>query len=194
MSARRTRRVDPQQCAFDFAEQEPEQPRGITLTVDGITLPVIQWAVQIGVSTQTIYARIENGWTPRACISPWVPAPAARKSPAPAGHPGSLSWDAVEWSQDDRAWYAVACHPDGLDVHEVAELQGISTSQVSKLVQRAREKFALALSIAERVDTESLEVIVRYLRGQPVEAFRAAAARDDETLERWARALRASES
>jgi hypothetical protein len=186
---RRRRRAHPSQLSLDFEALAPSS-HGITLTVRGITLPVIQWAVQLGVSTQTIYARIDHGWSPDACVSRFLPSPAARKSRAPHGCPTALAWDTLEYKDDDRAWYVTAVHPDGLEVQQVAELQGVSPSQVNKIVHRVREKVRCMLSVAERVDDGQLDVICLHLRGRSVEEYRKAAARSERALRQWAKALR----
>ena len=198
MTRRRRRSVSLLQCAFDFAADEldvdaspaPHAERRLTLTVRGMTLPVVQWAAHLGLSSQTIYARMDHGWTAEACVARFIPAPGARKSTEPAGHPHALSWDVLEWSEDDRAWYAVAMHPDGLELQHVADLTGISTTQTNKLIQGAREKCEIVIMLGELLSRDDLDTVAAHLRGHPVEDYRAAAKRDGPTLRAWAERLR----
>jgi hypothetical protein len=120
---------------------------------------------------------------------------AARRARIPAGHPGALSWELASWTDDDAAWFVTAAHPGGLAQWQVAQLMGISQSNVSYVEVEALEKLRLGFEaiLAEftpsALETElgialepedfligMFELFDRFRRAEARAAARAAAA------------------
>jgi len=78
-------------------------------------------------------------------------AKSQRDAVAP-GLPGSSSWDKLPWEDDDWCWYAVACHPGGLTIEEVAALTGLSSERVRQIEQEALAKLAVEPSAVEAME------------------------------------------
>jgi transposase len=70
------------------------------------------------------------------------------RTDVPAGHPESVSWRDLDWSEDDHCWLAVARHPDGLSHREIGKLMGYSKTLVEQIENRACRKLqALARTL-----------------------------------------------
>jgi len=78
---------------------------------------------------------------------------AERMAIAP-GVPGSASWDELSWEEDDACWYAVARHPHGLTIEQVAALTGYTAERVRQVEMEALAKLA-----TEPAAVEAMEVI-----------------------------------
>lgn len=88
------------------------------------------------------------------------------RTDVPAGAPQSASWTEEDWALDDRAWYVVAHHPDGLSHRQIGALMGYSKSLVEQIESRACRKLrALARTVpnGDRADIspEWLAVILQ---------------------------------
>lgn len=158
----------------------PEHSGPLLLTVDGQTKTVMQWAVERGLEVSTVYARLRRGWSPAAAVSTFKPMPLACTPAAvgiPAGHPGALSWDQLEWDEDDHAWYATEHHPAGLEIEQIAELIGSERSSVHDVITNALAKCKCAFAIEDAVGVERADWLLRSLRGHPLDAYERVAAR-----------------
>jgi hypothetical protein len=153
MIARRS--SDERQLGFDFASHPandvlglakaavpdpcPKTPRLRILTIDGERITTSQASQRYGIPRQRLNARLRQGWSDvdAVTVPAWVHH--ARVS-VQAGHPSSASWDRDPWSDDDHAWYVVACHPDGLSLEQVAALMGVTDERVRQIEQEAFAK------------------------------------------------------
>ena len=46
----------------------------------------------------------------------------------------------LDWKLDDRAWYVVACHPQGLTLEEIGSLMGVTRERVRQIEEEAFAK------------------------------------------------------
>jgi transcriptional regulator with XRE-family HTH domain len=69
-----------------------------------------------------------------------------------AGLPGSSSWDELSWEEDDACWYAVACHPHGLTIEQVAALTGYTSERVRQIELEALAKLSIEPDAVEAME------------------------------------------
>lgn len=62
------------------------------------------------------------------------------------------------YADDDRCWYVVEMHPDGLTLDQVGLLMGVTRERVRQIEERAKRKLALACQLAgvTREDFEAM--------------------------------------
>lgn len=87
-----------------------------------------------------VLRRLQKGWSLADALSMPSFTTGASLS-VPAGHPGSWSWGAIPYDDDDHAWYVDAHHPEGLSLQEVAAVLGVSTERASQIEISAMRKF-----------------------------------------------------
>lgn len=93
------------------------------------------------------------------------PVEAAQESSGDEGHAYSDGvtidrW--TSWAEDDRCWYVVECHPDGLSLDQVGELMDMSREAVRQIEASARAKLRDALA---EIGLTEQEVLRAYSRG-----------------------------
>lgn len=188
----RARKVDPRQITFDHlllfaAELEHESASGRKtrrVTAHGETRSVYEWADVQGISPQTIYGRLERGYTSEAAIARFRPSRSSGTDAddIPPGEPCSLSWDLLEWAEDPWAWRVVAAH-GAMDLATIGMYLGLSTQRVEELEKDVFAKMRLATELESVLGIQRAEQQMERLRGEPVEAFERAVRRARKLLQ-----------
>lgn len=87
-----------------------------------------------------VLRRMQKGWLLADALS--MPSYTTKASlSVPIGHPGSWSWDVIDYDDDDHAWYVDAHHPEGVSLQDVAAVLGVSTERASQIEISAMRKF-----------------------------------------------------
>lgn len=188
----RARKVDPRQITFDhlllFAvESEHEAASGRKtrrVTAHGETRSVYEWADVQGISPQTIYGRLERGYTNEAAIARFRSSRSSGTAveDIPPGEPCSLSWDLLDWDEDPWAWRVVAEHGP-MDLATIGVYFGLSIQRSHELVSDIMAKVRLAAELESVLGIERAEPQMERLRGEPVEAFERAVRRARKMLQ-----------
>ena len=113
-----------------------------TITAFGETLDLTEWAERTGLSRRTLEERLRRkNWTGEQIVT----APRFTRSVAVGhGRDGEPREQLVDhmtpWADDDRCWYVVTCHPDGLTLEQVGDMIGVSRERVRQIEEIAFDK------------------------------------------------------
>jgi hypothetical protein len=195
-------------------EPPPKKPRADaapgterTLTVNGQTRRMSEWASRLGISTDALAKRLAAGWDHEEAVSTAklkTNRARALRYAIRAGEPGSWSWYEQPFERDAYAQEFVTLHPDGASMEDVGAVMGILCSWVCEIEQGALKKLRKLLDDGEITEAELLAamgVLVDHAPDgwdgervvKPVKRERGAEGTDDEPMrtageprvERW---------
>jgi hypothetical protein len=145
------------QTGFSFAA---DLPIADTLTVNGETRYISEWAKHAGISEDTLRKRLAAEWEPEKAVSApkqVTNRPVALRKQKPPGAPGSSTWYELDWKRDPWAKEFVAAHPDGASLEEVGAAMGVEVSWVCEMEQTALKKLRERMRAVRRGEFKSLE-------------------------------------
>lgn len=105
-----------------------------TVEIDGATRALKDVAAEHGLSMSTVYQRIRSGWKIEDVLR-------EARTHAPSAPP------VAEWRTMDLPWRAdlfaqnkVKEHPNGMELHEIADLMGVTKQRIEQIEKRALKK------------------------------------------------------
>lgn len=173
--------------AAPAAEEKGSRKAPLLITAFGETKTVYQWAAEQGISAQTIYGRLDAGYSHEAAVSTFRPSRGAAMSGADLapGEPGALSWDLLEWEEDPWAWRVID-ERGRMELEEIGELFALSKSRIEEIEKEAWVKVRCALELEEILGPERGRERWQGLRGKRVDEYLRAVERARK-FTRWAR-------
>lgn len=132
------------------------------LTINGQTRPLRDWALDAGLSPDTLGKRLSSGMSPEEAVS----APLAKTNrprdlryAIRAGLPGSWSWFDLPYERDAYAQEFVVLHPDGAALEEVGAAMGVEVSWVCDIEKSALRKIRALLDDGEITERELIAAL-----------------------------------
>jgi hypothetical protein len=136
-----------------------------TITARGKTATYAVWASELGIDENVLRMRKLYGWSDEEAIGCKTRTYQLRVRPdAPSGRPEAASWYELPWEDDDWAWYATACHPEGLGLAEVGALIGLCKERVRQIQMSALNKLRRGLAHAFHDHEDSSDLSAEWLR------------------------------
>ena len=150
---------------IDDSKRAPRYLRPHTITARGKTATYAAWARELGIDENVLRMRKLCGWSDEEAVARKTRTYQPRvRADAFSGQPEAASWSELPWEEDDWAWYATACHPEGLGLSEVGALVGLCKERVRQIQVSALNKLRRGLAHAFHEHESSSDLSAEWLR------------------------------